>query len=168
MIRAISQKEALPDSYPAIDGVTGEALAVAWQRVEHYTAYRYSPRQVVWRLDAEAGEWLAPLAPIVAITAQQGDGAPYEPESGPMGGYLIESGCTVLTATVGAEPVPVAVAQAVQRLARYLAVSDAIPPGVTRFGSGTFNASVRREDISPAMAMVNSGAADLLRAYRRI
>lgn len=168
MIRAVSQKEALPESYPDVEGVTGAALEAAWQRIEHYIAHRFAPRQVVWRLDADAGEWLAPLGPIVTISAQRGDGAPYEPETGPMGGYMLECGHTVLTATVGAEPVPVAVTQAVQRLARYLAFADSIPAGVTRFSSGTFNAALRRDDMAPAKAMVNSGAADLLRAYRRV
>lgn len=168
MIRAVSQKEAVPESYPDVEGVTGTALAVAWQRVEHYTAHRFTPRQVVWRLDVEAGEWRAPLAPVITISAQRGNGAPYGPETGPMGGYMLECGHTVLTATVGAGPVPEAVSEAVRRLAKYLAFADSIPAGVTRFSSGTFNAALRRDDMAPAQAMVNSGAADLLRAYRRV
>lgn len=167
MIRAIKQVEALPESYPAVDGVTGAALASAWQRIEHYIAFRYSEREVVWRLDTDAGEWRPPLAPIVAIEAQ-GEGDPFTPENGPMGGYLFACGQWTITATVGASPVPETVSEAVRRLAKYLAFEDSLPPGVTRFSSGGFNASIRREDTTPARAIINSGAADLLRAYRRV
>lgn len=168
MIRAIKQTEGVPVDYPAVEGVEGAALAAAWQRVEHFIAWRYSPREVVWRVSSCAGEWSPPLAPIVSITAQQGSEPAYVPETGPMGGYVLRDGDTVLTATVGAGPAPAVVLEAVRRLAAYNVTADQIPAGVTRFSSGSFNASVRREDIAPARAMVNSGAADLLRAYRRV
>lgn len=168
MIRAIKQVESLPESYPAVDGVAEGGLAFAWQRIEHYIAHRFAPRQVVWRIDADAGEWCPPLGPVVTISAQQADGEPFEPEAGAMGGYVLPCGQTTVTATVGAGPVPAVVSEAVRRLAKYLAFESGLPPGVTRFSSGAFNASIRREDITPAMAMQNSGAADLLRTYRRV
>ena len=168
MIYAIRQVEGLPESYPAIEGYTPEALAQAWQRIEHYIAFRYSEREVVWHIDADAGEWLPPLAPIVSISAQQAGGEAFEPEGGPMGGYCLPCGQTTVTATVGAAPVPEAVTEAVRRYAKYMGFEDGMPIGVTRFSSGAFNASIRREDIAPAKAMQNCGAADLLRAYRRV
>lgn len=166
MIVEIRQSEGAPESYPAVEGVTGTALASAWQRIEHYIAHRFAARQVVWRLDTEAGEWHPPLGPVAAISAQQSGGDPYTPETGPMGGYILPCGQVTVTATVGAGPVPEAVSEAVRRLAKYLAFEDGLSPGVTRFSSGAFNASIRREDIAPAKALQNSGAADLLRAYR--
>lgn len=168
MIEAIRQIEALPEFYPEVEGVTGDALDAAWQRIDHYIAYRFAEREVTWYLDASAGEWLPPLAPIGTILAQTGDGDPYVPEAGPMGGYVLQEGQTVVTATVGTDDVPSAVTEAVRRLAAYLATADSIPAGMTRFTSGSFSASMRREDMAQARAMVNSGAADLLRAYRRV
>lgn len=168
MIRAIKQVESLPASYPVVEGMAEGSLDFAWQRVEHYIAHRFAPRQVVWRINADAGEWCPPLGPVVEISAQQPGGDAFEPEAGPMGGYVLPEGQTTVTATVGAGPVPEVVSEAVRRLAKYLAFESGLPPGVTRFSSGAFNASIRREDIAPAMAMQNSGAADLLRAYRRM
>lgn len=168
-MRIIAQAENLPESYAAVEGVdTDAALAVAWQRIEHYIAWRFSPRVVVWRVESHKGEWFAPLAPVVAITIQVDNGPAYEPETGQAGGYMLPRGIVTVTATVGAGPVPEAVKEAVRRYARYMKASDKPFTGATRFGSGSFNASVRPELISPAMAMVNCGAADLLRAYRRV
>lgn len=168
MTRIIAQVESLPESYPAVEGVTGAALETAWQRIEHYIAWRYSPRSVIWRLEAHKGEWLPPLAPIVSLLVQEGEDMPYAPETGPMGGWVLPYGTVTVTATVGAGPVPAAVTEAVSRYAKLIAFSKTIPVGATRFSSGSFNASMRREELNPAMAMVNSGAADLLRGYRRV
>lgn len=168
MTRIIAQVESLPESYPAVDGVTGAALDTAWQRIEHYIAWRYSPRSVIWRVEAHKGEWCPPLAPVVSLTVQEGDDMPYAPEIGPMGGWKLPYGVLTVTATVGAGPVPAAVSEAVSRYAKLIATTKTMPVGATRFSSGTFNASVRREELNPAMALVNSGAADLLRAYRRV
>lgn len=166
MIHAITQTEGAPASYPPVGSLVGNDLAAAWQRIEHHIAFRYTPRQVVWRLDCDAGEWSPPLGPIVEIEVQ-GGGQIFTPEIGPMGGYVLPAGQWTITATVGAGPVPAVVGEAVRRLWKYLAFEDSLSPGLTRFSSGAFNASIRREDIHPAKALQNSGAADLLRAYRR-
>lgn len=167
MTRVVRQEEGMPAEYPAVGTFDQTALGAAWQRIEYHIAHRFAPREVVWRIDGEAGEWHPPLAPVTAISAQQPGGDAFEPETGPMGGYLLPEGQVTVTATVGAGPVPAAVIEAVRRLATYLAQADAMPIGVTRFSSGAFNASIRRDDVAPAMALVKSGAADLLRAYRR-
>lgn len=167
MMMTVKQIEAPPALYPAVDGASGETLAAAWQRVEHHIAWRFSPREVIWRVLSDGGEWQPPLAPVTAITVQVGTDAPYEPESGPMGGWMLPCGTVKVSATVGKFPAPWAVLTAVRRLAAYLAAGDKLPAGVTRFSSGSFNAAVRWDQISPALAIVNSGAADLLRPYRR-
>lgn len=164
----IAQIEELPESYPAVEGVTGAALDTAWQRIEHYIAWRFTPRTVTWRVCTDGCEWHAPLAPVVSLTVQVDDGDPYVPDTCPLGGWALPSGPVIVTATVGAGPVPAAVSEAVSRYAKLIATSKSMPVGATRFSSGTFNASVRREELNPAMALVNSGAADLLRAYRRV
>lgn len=167
MIRAIRQIEALPETYAAVTGIDEADLPVIWQRLEHHIAYRYSPREVIWHLEAEAGEWLPPLAPIVSITAAQGDEAPAELELGAFG-YRLSCGETTITATVGAGPVPEAVGEAARRLSRYLRAESELSPGVSRISSGLLSLSISRREISPAMALMTSGAADLLRAYRKV
>lgn len=163
----VKQAEAIPESYPDVDGVTGDALAIAWQRVEHFIAWRYSPREVVWRVEADGCEWQAPLAPVVSLTVQNGDETPYEPESGPLGGWMLPCGIVTVTATVGAGPAPAAVLEAVKRYAGFIASVAQLPAGITRIGSGALSLSYRADQVNSAMALVNSGAADLLRAYRR-
>lgn len=167
MIHAIRQIEALPETYAAITGIDEADLPVIWQRLEHHIAYRYSAREVIWHLEADAGEWLPPLAPIAEITAVQGDEAPAEPQLGAFG-YKLACGETTITATVGADPVPEAVAEAARRLWRYLKAESDIAPGVSRMSSGSLAISISRREISPAMVLQTSGAADLLRAYRRV
>ncbi|WP_305097481.1 hypothetical protein [Croceibacterium aestuarii] len=170
MSLTLKQTEVAPDEWPAVEGVTGDALAIAWQRVEHYIAYRFAEREVVWRVDSDGCEWRAPLAPIVSLTAQEGEEAAAAPEAGAMGGWVLPCGQVTVTAQVGAGPVPEAVAEAVRRYAAFVAKLDetgAPPPGVTRIASGDISLSFRLEDRALGMAMVNSGAADLLRPYRR-
>ena len=170
MIRAIRQEEALPASYPAVEGVPAGALAATWQRIEHYTAHRFAPRQVVWRLDTDAGEWHPPLGPVVLISAQQPGGDPFTPEAGPMGGYMLPEGHVTVTATVGAGPVPGAVSEAVRRLNIYLAVSDGMMvDGMLNIPRSTDERPpLEWRDVPAGMALIKSGAADLLRAYRRV
>ena len=169
MSRIIAQVETVPASYPAIEDLEeSDALSAAWQRIEHYIAWRYSPRSVVWRIESTGCEWRAPLAPVVTLTAQVDGDDPFEPEAGPQGGWMLPRGIVTVTATVGAGPAPAAVLEAVRRYVRLMTTTLTLPAGVTRFSSGTFDAAVRRDELNPAMAMVNSGAADLLRAYRRV
>lgn len=163
----VKQTEAIPATYPEVEGLISDALATAWQRVEHYIAWRFSPREVIWRIQSAGGEWQAPLAPVESLMCTTGDEAPYAPETGPMGGWMIPCGAVTLTATVGAGPVPAAVTEAVKRYAKFMASIAEVPAGITRIGSGELSLSYRQESISPSMAMINSGAADLLRAYRR-
>ncbi|MBD2840766.1 hypothetical protein [Erythrobacter rubeus] len=167
MIRSIRQIEAFPASYPTVTGVSGDALPMIWQRLEHHIAYRYTEREVIWHIEADEGEWLPPLAPIVTISAVHGDGAAGEPDLGAFG-YKLACGKTTITATVGAGPVPEAVSEAARRLSRYLTAESELPPGVSSLRSGKLNVAISRRDISPAMALQNSGAADLLRGFRRV
>lgn len=170
MSLTLKQTEAVPETYPAVEGVTGDALAIAWQRAEHYIAWRFCEREVIWRVQSDGCEWQAPLAPVTALTVQVEGGEAYEPETGPMGGWELPCGAVTVTATVGGGPAPAAVLEAVRRYAAFMAQLNAanVPPlGVTRVDSGDLGLSFRVEERNPAMAMIKSGAADLLRAYRR-
>lgn len=162
------QIEGAPETYPAVEGVTGDALAVAWQRVEHYIAYRFAPRDVTWYVLGDGCEWHPPLAPVVSLTISSGGETPYAPEAGETGGWVLPDGIVTVTATVGAGPAPEAVTEAVKRLAGYQASASPLPNGVTRISSGSLDIAVRADMVHPAQALINSGAADLLRAYRRV
>lgn len=166
MMSTIRQAEGAPETWPAIEGITGAALALAWQRIEHWIAWRFAPRTVVWRVLSDGCEWHPPLVPVVDISAETEDVEAHEPEEGPEGGYILPCGTVKVTATVGAGPVPEAVEEAIRRYSAYLTTAGQIPFGVTRFNSGAFSAAVSTEATAPGAAIVNSGAADLLRAYR--
>ena len=162
------QDEGPPSTYPGIDGIEPDKAVIAWQRIEHYIAYRYSPRAVVWSVQANGCEWIAPLAPVVSLTAQTDEIAAHIPDAGQRGGWMLPEGLVTVSATVGGGPAPEAVLEAVRRYASYIASIDKIPVGVTRVDSGELSLSYRAERIDPARALQNSGAADLLRPYRRI
>lgn len=162
------QIEGAPESYPAVEGVTGDALATAWQRVEHYIAHRFTPRTVTWYVLSDGCEWLPPLTPIVSLTVSAAGEDPYEPDAGQMGGYVLPDGIVTVEATVGAGPVPETVTEAVRRYAAYQTGASPLPTGITRLESGSLSIAVRGDMVHPGQGMINSGAADLLRAYRRV
>jgi hypothetical protein len=171
MIELIAQDEAAPASYPNLGGLTAEAEATAWQRVEHYTAHRWSERAVIWTVRGP-GEFVPPLRPVVSLTAEVWDGAAYIAatlDAAPRGYGLPLEGPYRITATVGAGPVPEAVVTAAQRLAAYLAAEDAAPGGARSYSAnvGQLSESIDRDPAHLGRAMQNSGAADLLRPYRR-
>lgn len=67
MATTLKQTEAAPVAYPAQpDGLSAGAaaidLAMIWQRIEAYTAWRFTARNVVWLVEGP-GEWEPPLAP---------------------------------------------------------------------------------------------------------
>jgi hypothetical protein len=73
---------------------------------------------------------------------------------------------------VGGGTVPAAVNEAYRRLAEYLASTDDAPAGASDYsaglGSGAITESFSRAPTWVARALINSGAADLLRPYRRL
>lgn len=165
----LHQNESEPETYPAVEGVTGDALAVAWQRIEAYIKKRYAPRQVEWLVQGETGGvWYPPLGPVVSIQGEIVDGAvPFTPMPwGP--GFRLPQGVVKLTATVGAGPVPTAVSNALRRLANYYAAVLDVPEGVRSYSLnvGDMSESISVQSGRMARAMQESGAADLLRPYR--
>lgn len=179
MTTIIQQTESLPDEYPTAPSGLSEAAAalvvVAWQRIEPYIAYRWSPRAVSWIVEGP-GEWYPPLKPATISTVEIWSGADeWESaalDASPLGGYwLPATGPYRFSATAGtsdADP-PATVQEAVKRLAEYLA-ADPGAPGATSERvdiPGVINEEVSRVASWRARAMQNSGAADLLRTYRR-
>lgn len=171
MIEVIAQFELEPASWPAITGITGDPLKVAWQRVESHIARRFAERTVTWLLESAGGEWAPPLQPVQSLTAKRWDGSGYDTvtlASAP-GGYRVLAGRYEITAQVGDGPVPAAVAEAVKRLAEYYATHSGLPAGLRTYSAQAGQLSERPSGDANAAgkALQYSGAADLLRRYRR-
>ena len=157
--------EATPAEWPDVAGVPDHV----WARLETWTAYRFAARQVVWTV-AGPGDWRPPLAPVVSLAAEAwADGwQAVTLQDGPAG-YSLGARHYRITATVGAGPVPEPVQEAAKRLAAYLAHEPAGVPGASSYGvtMGQLGENFRRSPQWLARAMEWSGAADLLRPYRR-
>lgn len=178
MAEQIKQTESLPASYPAVpSGLSAAAAALdgdaIWQRIEGYIAYRWTAREVVWIVEGD-GDWCPPLGPL-EVTAEEvwQDGAwtPATVYASPFGGYRLTSqGPFRFTGTVGGGTVPAAVNEAFRRLAEYLAEATETPAGASSYSYqlGDLQETIQRNPAHIAKAMQNSGAADLLRPYRRV
>lgn len=172
MIETISQHEERPADYPAIGGLTELVEITVWQRIEFYTAWRFSPRKVTWQVNSDGGEWAPLLRPVTDLTAKRWTGAAFEAVTltPAPGGWVLPPGRYEIEATVGAGPVPEAVETAVQRLADYMMAQSDMPAGVRSYSAnvGQLSESMTRAPDHMARALQNSGAADLLRPYRRV
>lgn len=175
----IRQTEAAPEAYPDVpDGLSTAAAALdadmLWQRIEFYTAHRWTARDVTWIIEG-CGEWHPPLSPATIATVEIWQGDAWEtltPSPSPLGGYVLPGGTYRVTATVGDDDaeVPAAVLEAFRRLAEYMA-ADPGTPGVTSETVNIPDVEISEISRSPswmARAMQNSGAGDLLRPYRRV
>lgn len=172
----ISELEAIPASYPPRpSGLSDAADALdpntIWQRIEAYTAHRYTERAVTWVVEGK-GHWGFPLSPATLTGAEKWTGEAWEAvtlSEGPYGYCLDDEGPYRIEADVGSGPVPVAVQEAYRRLAEYLA-DETDRAGVSDYMvnmGGAIQESYKRNPAWIARAMQYSGAADLLRPYRR-
>ena len=181
MAVTLSQSEAAPAIWPdAPAGLSDAAAALdpawLWQRIEAWTAHRWTVRQVVWTVEGE-GHWTPPLAPATVTTAEvweHGAWAEVTLPPGPYGYELPGDGPYRVTATVGGGEVPEAVLEAYRRLAEYSVElgKDGMTSGHPSHTShsvdlGGFSESFDRSATWAGRALINSGAADLLRPYRR-
>jgi len=174
------QQEDVPVSYPATpSGLSTKAAALdpamIWARIETHIAHRWTPRAVVWIIDGP-GEWVTPLTPATISTSEVWNGAAWISASlaaSPLGGFdLTGAGPYRITASVGVGTPPAPVNEAFKRLAEYIAGGrDQLDePGATSYSTdigGDLQWSVTRNAAWMARALQNSGAADLLRPYRR-
>ena len=176
MTVTIKQTEAIPASYPATpSGLSAAATALdpdmIWARIESYIAHRWTDRQVIWIAEG-SGEWVPPLTPATVTTIEVWEANAWSatvPLPSPLGGYeLPGDGPYRITADVGSGTVPSGVETAFRRLAEYMAEVDP-KPGASDYevSIGSLEQSYRRSPTWLAKAMQNSGAADLLRPYRR-
>lgn len=172
----IKQTEALPEAYPSVSlsGLSAAAAALAdaaWQRIEAYTAYRWSERDVEWIVEG-CGAWQPPLTPATITTVEIWRADAWEAVTlspSPLGGYCLPGGTFRFTGTAGGGVVPPAGEEAFRRLAEYMA-ADPGTPGATSERTdipGVMSEETSRAATWMARAMANSGAGDLLRPYRR-
>ncbi len=166
---------------------------LVWSRIESYTRTRYTPRLLTWVIEGAQDEcWIPPLGPIVTFTAERWDESGWVSETlpdGPLGQCLPTCGVFKITAQVGAGDPPVAVNEAFARLAKYISAIQRTPGERLAMRQMSLNRyeqppsrqtpsqdSVRIQEVDgsaeylanwPARALQLSGAADLLRPYRR-
>jgi hypothetical protein len=176
MAVTLKQTESVPEAYPEIDGLSEAATAIlpaVWRRIEAYAAFRTTERDVSWIVEG-CGEWMPPLTPAMIATVEiwQADAwtAVTLPPS-PLGGYVLPGvGPYRFTGTAGDDDadVPPLLLEAVRRTVEYLAAKPG-KPGVRSESvtAGTVSLSTTRSPTAMAEALQNSGAADLLRTYRR-
>lgn len=144
---------------------------VAWARIEAWVARRWTPRTVVWVVKGP-GVFRPPLGPVPELVADIWTPEGYEPamfDNEPEGPVL-RAATYRITATVGAGPVPAEALEAAARLSAYLSEGAGVGiPGASSYGVnlGQIGENFRRNPAWMARAMEWSGAADLLRPYRR-
>lgn len=172
----LQRDEAVPASYPAVpSGLSLEAMMLnaraLWARIEAHTAHRFTTREVVWTVEGP-GEFKPDLQPATITAREVWDGVAWITASlsdGPLGGVLLNGeGPYRFTADVGGGDVPAPVSEAYRRLAEYLA-EDGNPAGASSYSYrlGDVEETTQRSPAHVARALQNSGAADLLRRYRR-
>jgi hypothetical protein len=177
MPATLKQVEDAPFVWPAAPaGLSAKAAALdpvpIWRRLESFCAWRWGVRDVAWTVEGP-GLWTPPLAPAQLNNPQvwTGDGwANTVLPPSPLGGYeLASEGPYRITATVGAATVPADVQEAFRRLAEYTAAESLLPAGVRSYSatSGQLSEAATGDPAWLAKALHNSGAADLLRPYRR-
>jgi hypothetical protein len=175
MATTLRQTESAPASYPdAPSGLSPAAAAldpaVIWGRLESYCGRRWSRRSVEWLAEGP-GCWFPPLSPAAVETIERWEAAAWAPDdtlaASALGGFVLRAATYRFTGTAGPETpaAPPLVSEAYRRLAEYLAVAR-LQPGLRQssvdgIGSETYDAAAL------GRALDRSGAADLLRAYRR-
>ena len=174
MIEILAQSEATPVAYPDPPpglSIAATALdsAAVWARLESWCAHRWTPRAVVWTFQGCIGdEFRPPLTPLVSHSVERWWDATWTAVDlvpGPLGFCLPSDGTFRVTGQAGAGPVPAPVLEAFRRLAEYSAQIGQGGEGFTAAEDG--EVSFERGATRAARALVNSGAADLLRPYRR-
>lgn len=168
MAETIYQDEAIPAAYP-ISEIGSDAI---WQRIEAHVAHRWTPRAVIWIVEGP-GEWVPPLAPAEVTTLevwQAGQWVEVPAVNAPRGIELHAASRYRVTATVGDNAtLPEGVGAAFDRLKAYVEADHGGVPGASSYAITTdqLSETIRRDPAFLARAIHNSGAADLLRPYRR-
>jgi len=181
-VELLSEAEGDPAAWPvvtprraldneAVDyGVPPESeveAAIIWRRLEAWIAHRWPARSVTWLLRGP-GDWSPRLAPFTLSTAERWNGAAWEtatPDPAPLG-YALDAATWRISGTAGDDSAtPADVLEAWRRLHEYAR-------GVAHRHLGGAAIYQTDGDRRPAgwagKAIHLSGAADLLRPYRRL
>ncbi|MEQ9260938.1 MAG: hypothetical protein RIG84_17765 [Roseovarius sp.] len=156
-------------AYPdAPEGLSTEAAAipaaVIWDRLESWTNYRWSETVTDFVVNPPCEvKWQPPYAPFV-VDSVDGETATIDGF-----GQVILRSKSVVRCTIGGATPTETVNAAYIRLAEYMAATDDAPGGVSRYSIdvGDISESWSRKADHMAKAIHNSGAADLLRRYRK-
>jgi len=164
MARTVSQQEGTPAG--RIDDVW------AWERLERWVTHRWAERGVTWIVEGP-GPWVPPLQPVTISMASRWTSGTWQPvtlEETPLSGYCLADGCTYRFEGVAGDDStpPASVAEALRRLIDYSAAAEANAPYTSvREEVGDVGLSVEMPSLNFARALQQSGAADLLRPWRR-
>jgi hypothetical protein len=146
------------------DAAAAIPAAVIWDRIEAYCNFRWSETVTEFIVDPPCEiEWQPPYLPFTIDTVNGEAATP-----GTFGAVTLSEKSKVVCTIGGATPNET-VNSAYRRLAEYVAAMDDAPKGVTRYsiGIGDLSESWSRRADHMARAMDNSGAADLLRKFRK-
>ncbi len=172
--------EGYVEARPHVNGTSQYSKSLrnaAWERIESYIAYRWGERPVEFVVEGP-GEWLPPLVPFTTQSISRwvgGEWVPVDPLPTALGGWcLIENLHFRFTGFAGSdEEIPFAVQEAFRRLCRYLdhdsKHTDPFVGGASEhsFDLGNVSMSTKQSPNARAKALQYSGAADLLRPYRK-
>lgn len=180
MAITIKQTETPPEAYPeseegAISAAAAPFANAAWERIESYITLRTTERDVEWIVEGP-GEWHPPLAPATVDTVEVWSSADEwetaTPAASPLGGYFLPAtGPYRFAGTAGDDEadVPPGILEAFRRLVEYMAAKPGKPGASSEsITAGSISIAHRRSESWMASALQNSGAADLLRGYRRV
>lgn len=181
MLEITHETEADPASWPVKpSGLSAEADAYApafiWNQLERRIAWRWAERTCEWIIEGGPAAFELPLRPATITATEVWTGEGFEAvtlAATPRGGVFLSSAAEYrITATVGdTDPPPELMMQAYRRLAEYLGEveSEPTPAGAQSHSIdlGGVKESTRFDPWRRARALDMSGAADLLRVYRR-
>jgi len=174
--------EGEPESRPRLParpglGPSDFSAAAVWQRIEQWIAWRWGARACTFIVEGGGGSWRPPLVPFVTEAVEGWDGEAWVPvtlPAFPLGGVRLGSAPFYrFSGTLGSSDAPPAdVAEAYHRLADHFAAIRTHSPmlGSSRHEQtfdGGGSVSIERAPTWTARAIINSGAADLLRPWRR-
>lgn len=181
MIEVTHETEGVPASWPAKPSGLSTAAdeypaAFIWHQLERRIAWRWAERTVEWIIEGGPAAFDPPLRPATFTATEVWNGEEWEAVTlapTPRGGVFLSSAAAYrITATVGdTDPPPELMMQAYVRLAEYLGEveNEPAPAGAQSHSIdlGGVKESTRFDPWRRARALDMSGAADLLRVYRR-
>jgi len=155
-------------------------LDAIWARMERFIAWRWTPRSVVWtiRTDYDDETFNPALHPVTISTVEIFDEGSAtwttytDAKNSPTGGKTLPKAAHYrITGEAGGQSpadVPAEVQEAFRRLAEYYTEQDD-KPGASSYKVtiGSIDEDMTRSPNWIARALYHSGAADLLRKYRR-